>query len=157
MTRGRKVPDKAIDHAAALRERVGRAAAGAFNPGVAWETYAEVQREQYSDVGMAVFNAITQQRRGIAGVFEVVSGYSSQRLEPFVEVSVNMSPFQISADKAREMGLMLLECAEAAESDAQIMSFATSALDMDQAEAARLLDLFRQAREQRRGRKVDSV
>lgn len=157
MSKGRKVPGEPIDHAAELRDRLGQAAAEAFNPGVTWETYAEVQREQYRAVGMAVFKSITQDRRGMKGTFEVVSGYSSQRHEPFVEVAMDMSPVQMSPGKAREMGLMLLECAEAAESDAQIMGFAMGAMGLDRASAAKLLDLFRQAREQRRGGKVDTA
>lgn len=122
-----------------------------------WETYAEVQREQYRAVGMAVFESVTQKRRGMMGTFEVVSGYSSQRSEPFVEVAMDMSPIQMSPEKAREMGLMLIECAEAAESDAQIMGFAMGAMGLDRTHAAQLLDLFRQAREKRRGGRVDAA
>lgn len=156
MAKGRD-PNKQTDHAAALRDRLGQAAAEAFNPGVKWETYAEVQREQYRAVGMAVFKSITQDRRGMIGTFEVVSGYSSQRNEPFVEAAMDMSPIQMTPEKAREMGLMLIECAEAAESDAQIMGFAMGAMDMDRTSAAKLLDLFRQAREQRRGKKANTA
>ena len=156
MTKGRQPPEKQTDHAAAFRDRLGSAAAAAFNPGVKWETYAEVQREQYRAVGMAVFDAITTQRRGIRGHFEVGSGYSMQRSEPYVEVAVDLSPAQFSPAKAREIALLLLECAEAAESDALIMAFAGT-MDLDQARAAQLLDLFRQQREKRRGGKVDAA
>lgn len=156
MTKGRQPPKQQTDHAAALRDRLGAAAAAAFNPGVKWETYAEVQREQYRSVGMAVFDAITAQRRGLRGHFEVGSGYSVQRSEPYVEIACDLSPAQFSPAKAREIGLLLLECAEAAESDALIMAFGET-MELDQAGAAKLLDLFRRQRARRRGGKVDAA
>jgi len=156
MIKGRQPPEKQVDHAAAFRDRLGAAAAAAFNPGVKWETYAEVQREQYRAVGQAVLDAITIQRRGFRGHFEAGSGYSSQRNEPYVEIAVDLSPAQFSPAKAREIGLLLLECAEAAESDALIMAFAGT-MDLDRVRAAQLLDLFRQQRESRRGGRVDAA
>lgn len=157
MSKGRQPPEKQTDHAAAFRDRLGRAAAESFNPGVRWETYAEVQREQYRAVGQAVFEAITINRRGLRGQFEAGSGYSSQRNEPYVEIAIGLSPAQFSPAKAREIALLLLECAEAAESDAAIMTFAREGMDLDRAQAAQLLDLFRQQRDKRRGGKVDAA
>lgn len=157
MSKGRTPPDKPIDHAAALRDRLGSVAAAAFNPGVTWETYAEVQREQYRNVAQAVFDAITTKRRGAMGHFEVGSGYSAQRHEPYVEIAIDLSPTQLSPAKAREIALLLFECAEAAESDAVISGFARGALGLDERGVAQILDLFRQAREQRRGRTIDTA
>jgi hypothetical protein len=55
------------------------------------------------------------------------------------------------------MGLMLLECAEAAESDALLVEFARTQIGLDQVRAAQLLDQFRRAREGRLGKSVDAA
>lgn len=157
MSKGRTPPEKRIDHAAALRDRLGQVAIQVDNPGVQWDRLAEVEREHWRAIGQAVFDAITTKRRGMMGHFEAGSGYSAQRSEPYVEIAVDLSPMQISPAKAREMGLMLLECAEAAESDALLAAFGRDQIGLDQVRVAQLLDQFRRAREQRLGGKVDAV
>lgn len=159
MSKGRKPPDEqpVTDHAANFRDRLGRAAFNVDNPGVVWEKLAEVVREHWRLIAQAVLDAITIQRRGIRGQFEVGSGYSYQRSEPYVEIAVDLSPCQFSPAKAREIGLLLLECAEAAESDAVLTEFARDEIGLDQKKAAQLLDQFRRKRDARRGGKVSAA
>lgn len=130
MSKGRQPPQKQTDHTAALRERLGKVAFTAYDAGVSWQELTDQGREHWRAIGQAVFDAITIQRRGLRGQFEVGSGYSSQRHEPYVEIAVDLSPAQFSPAKAREIALLLLECTEAAESDALIMAFART-MDLD--------------------------
>lgn len=154
--KGRDVPPARIDHAAALRERLGKAAYEVAADAT-WETASPASKELYRKVGDAVLHEVTQARRGIRGTFEVVSGYSAQRHEPFVEVAIDLSPTQISPGKAREMALILMECADAAESDAVMVEFARNKLGLDVAQATQLLGQFRAYREQSRGKAVESA
>ena len=158
MTKGRTPPPQ-IDHAANLREKLGKVAyeAAFDHEPVPWSETDEARRERYRRIGMAVLEAMTNRRRGLRGSFEVVSGYSAQRSEPFVEVAVDLSPFQVSPAKARELGLLLLETAEEAESDALISDFAKQSIGLDQLRTAQLLDTFRKARQRKRGRSVDTA
>jgi hypothetical protein len=155
----RTPPPTQIDHAANLREKLGKVAyeAAFDHVPVPWSETDEARRERYRTIGMAVLEAMTNRRRGLAGSFEVVSGYSAQRNEPFVEVAVDLSPFQVSPAKARELGLLLLETAEEAESDALISDFAKQQIGLDQLRTAQLLDTFRKARQRKRGRSVDTA
>lgn len=165
MTKGRKAPDEQpiTDHAAAFRDRLGRAAYDALmrathaGAAPAWPQLSDEGKEQYRAVAGAVLDAITIQRRGLRGSFEVGSGYSMQRQEPYVEIAVDLSPAQFSPAKAREIGLPLLECAEAAESDAVITEFARGEIGLDDRRAAQLLDQFRRKRDKRRGGKVSAA
>lgn len=165
MTKGRKAPDEqhTTDHAAAFRERLGRAAYDALmrathaQAAPAWANLPDEGKEQYRAVAQSVLDAITISRRGLRGSFEVGSGYSMQRSEPYVEIAVDLSPAQFSPAKAREIGLLLLECAEAAESDAVIMEFARGEIGLDEKRSAQLLDQFRRKRDARRGGKVSAA
>ncbi len=158
MAKGRQPPEQHIDHAAAFRDRLGRAAHAASPESVIrWDDLPPALQEQYRRVAQAVLDGITTVRRGLKGQLEVGSGYSLQRSEPYVEIVVSLSPMQCTAAKARELGLLLLECAEAAESDAAIMAFARETMGLDRPHAAQLLDLFRHEREKRQGRKVDAA
>lgn len=152
--KGRKPPETApTDHTMVLRDRLGSAAAQAFNPGVKWETYAEVQREQYRDIGQAVLDSFMTQKCGGRGAFEVASGVSAQTGEPYMEIWIDHSPAQFSPDKAREIGLLLIESADAAETEALLMTFLKGAgLEME--DSAKLLYQLRQMREKRRGKAV---
>src|SRR5205085_5879556 len=76
--KGRTPPLPHIDHASALRDRLGAVVAQEFNPGVKWETYAEVQREQYRAIGQAVMDAIVVQGTR-SGEFSVSSIYGYAR------------------------------------------------------------------------------
>lgn len=148
--KGRTPPLPHIDHASALRDRLGAVVAKEFNPSVKWETYAEVQREQYRTIGQAVMDAIVVQgaRSGELSVSSIY-GYASQK--PYVNIEISMSPMQVSPGKAREMALMLLESADASESDAVLIGYARDVLDLDEKGAAQLLSQFRQYREKQRG------
>lgn len=149
MSKGRRVPDQPIDHAANLRDRLGKAAfdaAAAVDSGApTWERLTEGQRERYRTVGQAVMDAIVDKgdRRGDF-VASSIYGYASQK--PYVNIEVSMSPMQVTPAKAREIALMLLESADASESDAVPIGYARDVLDLDERGAAQLLDQFRKYR-----------
>jgi hypothetical protein len=154
--KGRTPPLPHIDHASALRDRLGKTVAEQFNPGVKWETYAGVQREQYRAIGQAVMDVIVVQgdRRGDFSVSSIY-GYASKK--PYVNVEVSVSPMQLSPAKAREIALMLLESADASESDAVLMGYARDVLDLNEQGSAQLLNQFRAYRERQRGKAAESA
>jgi len=156
--KGRTPPPAQIDHAAALRDRLGKAAyAAAFDhEPVAWEQTDESRRERYRKIGQAVMDVIvdTGDRRGDF-VVSSIYGYTSQK--PYVNVEVSMSPMQMSPAKAREIALMLLENADASESDAVLIGYAKDVLDLDERGAAQLLDQLRKYREKALGREATSA
>lgn len=156
MSKGRTPPPARIDHAAALRDRLGRAAIEADNPGIQWDRLAEVEREYWRGIGDAVRAAMTS-GGGRRGDFAVASVYGYETQKPYVNLEVSISPMQLSPAKARECALMLLECADAAESDAALITFARTALNLDDRTAAALLAQFRAMREQARGKAVESA
>lgn len=154
--KGRTPPLPHIDHASALRDRLGTVVANKFNPGVKWETYAEVQREQYRAIGQAVMDAIVVQGSR-SGEFSVSSIYGYASKKPYVNVEVSVSPMQMSPAKAREIALMLLESADASESDAVLIGFARDVLSLDQEQSAQILNQLRQYRDKTRRREVGSA
>lgn len=168
MSKGRKVPDSATDHAAQLRERLGRVVREAwiawakeqpetkeswFSP---WEELAEPFKEADRRIGQAVMEQIVKRDRTM-GQISVAStfGYATQK--PYVELTMDVSPAQFSPAKAREIALMLLEAADASESDAVLMAFARDTIGLDERRAAQLLDQFRQMRERNRGTEASSA
>lgn len=156
MSKGRIPPLPHIDHASALRDRLGTVVAQKFNPGVKWETYAEVQREQYREIGQAVMDAIVVQGAR-SGEFSTSSIYGYKSKKPYVNLEVSVSPMQLSPAKARECALMLMESADAAESDAVLIGFARDTLGMDEQGSAQLLNQFRLYREKQRGMEAQSA
>lgn len=157
MSKGRNVPPPPTDHAAALRDRLGRAAYEAafdFVP-VAWSTIDEANHERWCAVGDAVLAAVKTpgNRMGSLGVASIFTPDG----RPFVELTTDTSPAQFSPGKAREIALLLLEAADAAESDATLAAFGREVLDLDMVEAARLIDQFRRLREQKRGKGATSA
>lgn len=154
--KGRTPPMPHIDHALALRDRLGMAVAQEFNPGVKWETYAEVQREQYRTIGQAVMDVIVVQGAR-SGEFSVSSIYGYASKKPYVNVEVSVSPMQLSPAKAREIALMLLESADASESDAVLIGFARDVLGFDEQASAQVLNQLRQYRETARGKAAESA
>ena len=156
MSKGRTPPLPHIDHATALRDRLGAVVAQKFNPGVKWETYADVQREQYRAIGQAVMDVIVVQGAR-SGEFTVSSIYGAASKKPYVNVEVTVSPMQLSPAKAREIALMLLESADAAESDAVLIGYARDVLSLGDQGAAQLLNQFRQHREKHLGTEASSV
>jgi len=158
--KGRKVPDSPIDHAAALRDRLGKAAYTQWQRETgelpSWEQLSRAERVSWQMIGQAVMDVIvdTGDRRGDFSVSSIY-GYASQK--PYVNVEVSMSPMQCSPAKAREMALMLPESADASESDAVLIGFAKTALDLDERGAAQLLNQFRKYREKQSGSAVDSA
>lgn len=156
MSKGRKVPDSPIDHAAQLRERLGHSAYDAYKLDGDWIGIEESERRRWRAVGQAVMDVIVTKgdRRGDFSVSSIY-GYASQK--PYINVEVSMSPMQCSPAKAREMALMLLESADAAESDAVLIGYAKDVLDLDERGAAQLLQQFRQYREKTRGSAAQSA
>src|SRR4051812_5622878 len=157
MSKGRKVPESPIDHAANLRDRLGKAAYIADpESDIPWQQISEPGREYWRTIGQAVMDVIVKrdQRKGEIRAAAIVS---SQNGRPFVEFACDISPTQFTPAKAREIALMLLESADASESDAVLMGFARDMLDFDQQAAAKLLNQFRQYRETARGKAANSA
>jgi len=81
----------------------------------------------------------------------VTSGYGANTKRPFVAVQIgDRKPMQWSPDEARRVAALLLECADAAEGDAFLVSFALEKLGTDMQRAGMLLHEFRQWRERHR-------
>jgi hypothetical protein len=157
--RNRTPPPATIDHAAALRDRLGRAAyeaATGSEGDSTWETANATSKELYRRVGQAVMNVIVprDERRGD---FTVSSIYGYKNQTPYVNVETSMSPMQMSPAKAREIALMPLESADASESDAVMIGYARDVLDMDEKGAAQLLAQLRHYREKQRGTEARSA
>lgn len=156
MSKGRRPPLPHIDHASALRDRLGRAALEVDNPGTQWNRLAEVEREHWRSIGQAVMDAIVVQGSR-SGEFSTSSIYGYKSKKPYVNLEVSVSPMQLSPAKARECALMLMESADAAESDAVLIGFARDTLGMDEQGSAQLLNQFRLYREKQRGTEASSA
>jgi hypothetical protein len=156
--KGRTPPAAPIDHAANLRDRLGKAAhdAGAGSPSDEWEALTESGRAYWKNIGQAVMREVVKRdpRQGEISTQGIVS---SQTGKPYVQFACDLSPTQFTPGKAREIALMLLEAADAAESDAVLMAFARDQIGLDDARAAQLLDQFRKAREQARGTEASAA
>lgn len=83
-----------------------------------------------------------------------VSGYGARTRLPYVDVTFAEAGrdelrYQISPAEARRVGLLLLECAEAAEQDANLVRFMTGTVGLDLGQVAQLLQEFRRLRARR--------
>lgn len=160
MPKGREAPPAVTNHAETFAERLGQAAYSAQRDPRArpWEELRPQERAEWRAIGQAVLGAVMTkgQRRGS---IEIASIYSSKTHQPLVEVRIDLSPTHLSPGKAREIALLLLEAADAAESDAALMGYAQSemGLGLDMANASKLLAQLRQYREQQRGDKVETA
>lgn len=156
--KGRTPPPAHIDHAAHLRDRLGKAAyAAAFDhEPVPWAETDEGRRERYRTIGQAVMDVIVD-KGARSGDFTVSSIYGYASKKPYVNVEVSVSPMQLSPAKAREIALMLLESADASESDSVLIGYARDVLDLGEQGAAQLLDQFRKYREKARGTEASSA
>jgi len=63
---------------------------------------------------------------------QVASGYGSRTKRGFVELTINDQRTQMDVKKAREIGLMLLESAEAATSDEMLMTLLRDKVGMSE-------------------------
>jgi len=168
MSKGRKVPDQPINHAAALRERLGKVVRDAwiawakeqketkdswFSP---WEELAEPFKEADRRIGQAVMQEIVKRdpRMGEISVQGIVSSTTNQ---PYVQFACDISPTQFTPGKAREIALMLLEAADAAENDSVLMTFARESIGLDERGAAQLIQQLRAQREKARGTEAKSA
>ncbi len=80
----------------------------------------------------------------------IESGYGGKTKQPFVSLLYSDTVIQVSPPKAREIALMLLESAEAAEQDAFLMEWAQEEVNTGEQGAARLLNEFRLWRKRRK-------
>lgn len=158
--KGRTPPPAQVDHAAQLRDRLGKAAyaqwqreSGMLAP---WEQLSDAERVSWQQIGQAVMRQFVK-RDPRQGEISVQSIVSSENGKPYVQFACDISPTQFTPGKAREIALMLLESADASESDAVLMAFARERIGLDQVGAAQLLDQLRQQREKVRGTEVSSA
>ena len=166
--KGRRTPEPTVDHAANLRERLGRVVRDAWvawakeqpNPKPhhldSWEALPESIREVDRRIGQAVMDAIVKRGKG-HGQVHVGSLVSTANGKPYVELSLDVSPAQLTPGKAREVALLLLECSDAAESDSVLMAFARDSIGLDEVRSAQLLGQFRRYRERMRGKEADAA
>jgi len=157
--KGRTPPPSSIDHAAQLRERLGRAAyeaATGSEGDSTWETANATSKELYRRVGQAVMDVIVKRDHKM-GEISITSTYGYATQKPYVELSLDRSPAQFSPAKAREIALLLLESAAESEADAELIAFGRDAMGLDDRESAQLLDQFRQHRERSRGSEATSA
>lgn len=159
MSKGRTPPPQPhIDHASALRDRLGMAAYIADPQStIPWQQIAESEREIWRTIGQAVMDVIVVPNSTRRGEFATSSIYGYASKKPYVNLEVSVSPMQLSPAKARECALMLLESADAAESDAVLIGYARDVLDLDEQGSAQLLNQFRQYRERQRGAEARSA
>lgn len=88
--------------------------------------------------------------------FMVTSGFGGNTRQPFVQVEVNGQQVQMSPEGARALGLNLLEAAEAAETDAHLVSFYKT-LQMDDAMIVTMLKSYRSFRTKRHGESPETA
>lgn len=74
---------------------------------------------------------------------------SHRTMEPLVAIHMDDFTIQVTPDKAREVGRMLMECAEASEQDAFMLHFVQKELAQDINTAGQMLMMFRKWREDR--------
>jgi len=89
------------------------------------------------------------------------SGYGARTRLPYVDVTFDRPGlttlrYQISPEEARRVGLILLECAEAAEQDANLVRFLTGSVGLELGHAAQVLREFRGVRAARREHEAGS-
>jgi hypothetical protein len=89
---------------------------------------------------------VTQPYREPDGLIEIASGVSAFTGEGFVTLRWAAESAQFTPDEARQHALSILECAEAAESDAAVFAWARSELDVDGPSAARFIGTLRNHR-----------
>lgn len=77
--------------------------------------------------------------------------YGSKAREPFVEFHYQDTVIQFSPEKAREVAMMLLESAEAAEQDGFLIEWAEKECGATEEGAVKILAFYREWREKRRG------
>lgn len=84
--------------------------------------------------------------------FWVTSGYGYRTQKPFVQVLIESADFmtQMSPAEAKDLAQNLLTCAEAAESDAFLVTFLRSQIKAEDRAIAAILNDFREWRTQQR-------
>lgn len=87
----------------------------------------------------------------------IASGYGGNTKRPFVELTFGPVKTTMSTAKAREIALLLLESADAAESDGFLVEFMQTVMDGDARAATAVLMRFRAYRAKLRGEGVDAA
>lgn len=84
-------------------------------------------------------------------VFYVSNGFGHRAQAPYVQIVIEAADFmtQMPPEKARELAMNLLQCAEAAEQDAFFISFLREKVGAEDHQVAGLLVQFREWREQK--------
>lgn len=80
----------------------------------------------------------------------VTSGFGAQKRVPYVQLQIGEISIQLEPESARSIAFMLLEAAEAADTDAMVMRVVGPE---DESTAIQLLRLFRQYRVESRQEK----
>jgi hypothetical protein len=160
MSKGRTPPPATIDHAAQLRDRLGKAAYAQWQMETgmlpSWEQLSADERVSWQMIGQAVMDVIVK-RGAQMGQISVNTSYGYDTQRPYVDLHVDHSPAQLTPGKAREIAMRILEMADASESEAILMGFARDQLELSIAEAGKLLNLLRQYRERSLGTKAESA
>ena len=90
----------------------------------------------------------------------VTGGYGGNTRKPYVAVEFGGDPpetiLQMSPEEARRLGMNLIACAEASESDAFLVEFVTQELKSDDKHAVILLQAFRKFRNALRGEEEET-
>ena len=81
-----------------------------------------------------------------AGVIEIASGVSAFTGEGFVTLRWGTDAAQFTPDAARRHALAILECAEAAESDAAVFAFLRAKLKLEPDVAVHMIAALREHR-----------
>lgn len=87
----------------------------------------------------------------------VQSGYGGNTKKPFVAFHYQDVVIQLDPEKAREIAMMLLESAEAAEQDAFMVEFAGEECGTTEQGAVSILAHYRGWRERRRGNAGNAI
>lgn len=88
-------------------------------------------------------------------MINMTSGVSAFSGDPFIAMHWGAESGQFTPDQARQHALKILECAEAAESDAAIVSWAETKMGMDKQTAVLILKDLREFRH--RGMTIEIV
>lgn len=89
--------------------------------------------------------------------FEARGIYGAHSKEPMVDIMLGREHIQVTPMKARQLGSMLIESAEAAEGDAFLVGFFRDYVQLEPAQYAQLLVRFRAERNRRYGRDKDRL
>jgi len=94
---------------------------------------------------------LAAKERSKGGALEVVGGVSFHTRKPFIQLSWGAEIGQLDVDAARGHAQLVLEACQNAVADAAIFAWATDSLELDQDNAAQLIDALRRYRHDKWG------